>query len=388
MIPVKTKQNNREVFNNMSTTGFGRPAASKQKIRSSSLSKLNVFTSARREQDGFVYLNVVDEPFVIGGIDHPKNNGGEFFRLDAARRDDYSGANRGLAENTPGACVRFATNAAQISLRITLRAGCFGMHHFCDRGVYGVDAYVGTGTARFYVGGQMQTFADNHDVNVGTLNLPKGIKEVMVELPLYAGIAKLEVGFPRSARIGKPTERTVKPVAFYGSSITQGGCVSRPGSAYTNIICRALDADCRNFGFSGSAMGELPVADYIGRCELSCFVMDYDYNAPTVEHLKATHEPFFKRIRELQPDLPVVFVTHPFYSDPNQTDLDRIAVVKNTYDNAVAAGDKNVAFVDSRVFFTKDMRDLYAVDNLHPNDLGQMDMAQKIFPFVKKLINK
>ncbi len=367
---------------------FGKPIRSKQRVLVSNMSSVSAFAKHRAEADGFVYLDISGEPFAIGGIAHPNENGGEFYRLDPARRGEYSPDNRFLAENTPGASVRFITNADRVSLRIKLRAGCFGMHHFCDRGVYGVDAYVGTGTDRRYVGGQMQTFADNHDVNTGVLNLPQGAKEVMIDLPLYAGISGMEIGFPKGTRVGRPTERSVRPVAFYGSSITQGGCVSRPGSAYTNIICRALDADCRNFGFSGSAMGELVVADYIAHCELSCFVMDYDYNAPSVEHLEKTHEPFFKYIRGIQPDLPVVFVTHPYYAEPTEADLARVAVVKKTYENALAAGDKNVAFVDSASFFTKEMRDLYAVDYLHPNDLGQMDMAQKIFPSVKKLIGK
>ena len=368
----------------MSGLVFGKPKRSNQRVLVSNMSALSAFSGKRAEPDGFVYLDISGGPFAVGGITHPNANGGEYFRLDPAKRDEYSPDNRFLAENTAGACVRFITNADKISLRVFLRAGCFGMHHFCDRGVYGVDAYVGTGTDRRYAGAHMQTFAENHDINTGVLELPGGAKEVMINLPLYAGISKMEIGFPKGTRVGKPTERTVKPVAFYGSSITQGGCVSRPGCAYTNIICRALDADCRNFGFSGSAMGELAVADYIAHCELSCFVMDYDYNAPSVEHLEKTHEPFFKYIRKIQPDLPVVFVTHPYYAEPTENDLARAAVVRRTYENALAAGDKNVAFVDSAIFFTKEMRDLYAVDNLHPNDLGQMDMAQKIFPFVKK----
>ena len=42
----------------------------------------------------------------------------------------------------------------------------------------------------------------------------------------------------------------------YGSSITQGGCASRPGMAYQNIISRHFDCDHINLGFSGSAKGE------------------------------------------------------------------------------------------------------------------------------------
>lgn len=44
---------------------------------------------------------------------------------------------------------------------------------------------------------------------------------------------------------------------------------------------------------------------------ISCFVMDYDHNAPTLEHLIETHEPFFKIIREKRPNLPVVMVSRP-----------------------------------------------------------------------------
>ena len=45
-------------------------------------------------------------------------------------------------------------------------------------------------------------------------------------------------------------------------------------------------------------------------------------------------------------------------------------------------------FVDSRNFFTPEFRDLYAVDYLHPNDLGQMSMAQVIFPAVQAAVFK
>ncbi len=370
----------------MATLGFGKPKKSNIRLCKKDLARVSAYNRITDADDGFIYLDCSKPPFVIGGIAHPSTNGNEYYRLDVTRRDEYSPDNRFLAENTAGGTVRFATDADEISVRVTLRAAILGMHHFCDRGVYGIDAYCGTGTARRYIGANMQTFADKTDVNAGKLTLPAGVNEVLINLPLYAGIKKIEVGFPKRSFVGAPTERTCGAIGFYGSSITQGGCVSRPANAYTNIICRALDADCCNFGFSGSAMGEHAVAEYIASRDLACFVMDYDYNAPTAEHLKNTHEPFFKIIRTLKPDLPVVFVTHPFYSDETEFDTERIEIIKQTYQNAVAAGDKKVWFVDSREFFTKEYRDLYAVDNLHPNDLGQMSMAQTIFPVIKKAL--
>lgn len=365
---------------------FGKGKSSKVKLYKKDLKSLSALGASKREADGFAYLDVTGEPFVIGGLLHPMENKGIFYRLDPDKTESYSAANIELAYNTPGGTVRFSTDANEISLRIAIHHGGFGMHHFCDRGVYGVDAYVGTGSDRRYVGKVMQTFADNHDVNTGTIDLPEGVKEVCINLPLYAGVKQLEIGFPKGAKAGAPTPRTNGAIAFYGSSITQGGCVSRPASSYCSIICRALDSDCVNYGFSGSAMGELSVADHIASRDLACFVMDYDYNSPSVEHLESTHEPFFKYIRERNPELPVVFVTHPFYGEKTEYDQQRFDVVRKTYENALAAGDKNVYFVDSSDFFTPEMRDLYAVDYLHPNDLGQFSMAETIYPVVKKAI--
>ena len=236
---------------------FGKPKKSKERLLKSNMTKVYFLNSQRPDSEGYVYVNVTKSPFEIGGIKHPSDNGNEFYRLDVNRRAEYSDNNRFLAECTAGACIRFSTDATSISVRLDMRAVIAGMHHFCDRGVYGIDAYIGTGTDRRYVGGQMQTFADDIYYNSGILNLRDGVKEVMINLPLYGGVSKVEIGFPSGSRVGAPTKRAYAPIGFYGSSITQGGCVSRPANSYANIICRALDADCSNFGFSGSALGEL-----------------------------------------------------------------------------------------------------------------------------------
>ncbi|HAN21958.1 MAG: hypothetical protein A2Y15_05725 [Clostridiales bacterium GWF2_36_10] len=340
------------------------------------------------ENDGdMVFINVLDPLFSIGGIVHPNKNNGEYYRLDATKKEIYSSANSSLAHCTAGAQVRFCTDADSVKIKIKLRFALTGMNHFTNRGVYGIDAYIGTGNNRHYVGAQMQTFADSSSYNEGVLNLPKGINEVLINLPLYGGVSKLVVGFPVNSKTVKPLNRTIeKPIAFYGSSITQGGCVSRPGNMYSNILCRALDADCMNLGFSGSAMGEQSIAEYIGSRKISAFVMDYDYNSPTADSLMETHSAFFKTVRKAHPEIPVIMVTHPYYAAVTEGDIKRKNIIIATYEAALADGDRNVYFVDSEDFFPLEMRDLYAVDNLHPNDLGQFMMAKAIYPFLRKTL--
>lgn len=355
---------------------------SEEKLEDRIFSVVNEIGKA--EEDGFIHINARDKNvFRIGGIDHPDDNENEYYRLNAKTKNIYSDANRSLAECTSGATLRFITDANQIQIRADLRAAITGMHHFTDRGVYGFDVLVGTGTNRQYCGKVMQTLVWLPEKMQDTVYLPEGIKEVQIDFPMYGGVSNLEIGFPDQARIALPTKRTNHPIAFYGSSITQGGCASRPGNAYPNIICRALDADCRNLGFSGSARGEQSIAEYIGGLELGCFVMDYDYNSITVEELAERHEPFFKTVRRAQPDLPILMLPHVWSYPDGESDYQRVAVVKQTYENAVANGDQNVYFLDSSDFFRGEMRDLCTVDALHPNDIGMLIMASEIY---KKLI--
>ena len=87
----------------------------------------------REKKDGLLFLDALAPQFRISGIRHPKDNGNEYYRLDAAKRTAYSPANASLAECTAGAQIRFRTDAEKLTLRITLRAAIAGMHHFTDR---------------------------------------------------------------------------------------------------------------------------------------------------------------------------------------------------------------------------------------------------------------
>ena len=87
--------------------------------------------------------------------------------------------------------------------------------------------------------------------------------------------------------------RDMKPVLYYGSSITQGGCCSRPGNTYQAVVSRRLNIDFVNLGFSGNARGERAMAEYVAAQPMSAFAFDYDHNAPSVEHLKNTHYDFY-----------------------------------------------------------------------------------------------
>lgn len=220
-----------------------------------------------------------------------------------------------------------------------------------------------------------------------TFHKERVLEDVTLCLPRNSYIKDIEIGIADGCSIEAPTPYKIeKPVVFYGSSITEGAHSSLPFTCYTALLSNRLDFDYYNLGFSGSAMGEKEMAEYIADMDMSAFVFDYDHNAPNLEHLKSTHEPFFKIIRERHPDLPIIMMSKPKAKYENG-DLLRKEVIKATYENAKKNGDKNVYFVDGETFFGETEREICSTDSTHPNDIGFLRMADILEPVFKKALN-
>lgn len=221
-------------------------------------------------------------------------------------------------------------------------------------------------------------------------NLPNKsgeMRDCALYLPTYNGVEKIEIGLAPDSKIEPPKPRKIKkPILFYGSSITQGACASRPSNAYAAMLCRELDAPMINLGFSGSGRGEEEMARLIASLDISLFVYDYDHNAPNPNHLGNTHEKFFKIIRAAKPDLPIVMMSMitSFHSQAPA----RFAHIKRTYDNAVASGDKKVWLIDGRDFVKGADPAHWTVDNIHPNDYGFYLMYKGALPVVKRALGE
>ncbi|MBR3588171.1 MAG: hypothetical protein IKL16_01270 [Clostridia bacterium] len=211
------------------------------------------------------------------------------------------------------------------------------------------------------------------------------MEDITIYLARNEKIEDIIIEIEDGALIEEPTPYRYKPIVFYGSSITEGGCCSNVKNSYTSILSSRLDADFYCLGFSGSAKGELPMADFINTLDMSLFVFDYDHNAPDAEHLRKTHEPFFKRIREVHPYLPIVIMTMPkeIYDEVND---ERASVIKQTYLNALENGDRNVYFIDGEEFYGPEERYLCTIDGVHPNSLGFLRMANIIEPTLRKIL--
>ena len=251
----------------------------------------------------------------------------------------------------------------------------------------GLDIYVGDRTEGIFLGSVFPTGlrGTNPNESEKTFTLDGEMTDITVFMPKNEILENIYIGIDDDADIEAPTPyANRKPVVFYGSSITEGGCSSRVGNAYNAALSRRLNMDYINFGFSGSAKGEPEMAEFIASVAMSIFVMDYDYNAPDAEHLQKTHEPFFRVIRDRNPQLPVIMLSNPNYRLNPEKNEKRLAVIRRTYENAKAAGDRNVYLISGESFYDDDV---YActVDNVHPNDHGFALMTREILKTLEPL---
>ena len=219
------------------------------------------------EREGMKFYNVEAVPFRIHGV---FRDGDNFVRLPQAVADSVSPGVSGLAPRLAGGRVRFVTNSPYVAIHAEL-CSKYRADHFTMCASIGLDAYIeGNGRDTYYLG----TFRP--PVNVGDSyqslkDLPHGMEwEVTINMPLYGGLRALYIGLDENATLKPPRKYTYeKPVLFYGSSITQGGCASRAGMSYQGILSRRLDFDFINLGFSGSAKGEPEMIEYLASLDPS-----------------------------------------------------------------------------------------------------------------------
>ena len=311
---------------------------------------------------------------------------GVFCRMPQAVAATVNDGVYSLCRHGAGIRVRFATDSPYIAIKAAWDS-LSTMEHFALTGSSGFDLYHCSGNRQTYCGSFRPTFSAQKGYDSILYHGLTGIQEFLIDFPLYNPVDSLYIGLREGCTLtaGQGVYHNEKPVVFYGSSITQGGCASLPGNSYQGFLSRALNMDYINLGFSGSCHGEPAMAAYIAGLDMSVFVCDYDHNAPNADELRANHYNLYKTVRDAHPELPYVIVTRPYRADTAEG-RERFSAILDTYQRAVAAGDSHVYFVDGNSFFPADLGLACTVDGCHPTDLGFYFMARGLELVLKPLL--
>lgn len=280
--------------------------------------------------------------------------------------------------------LAFRTNSTEVSVRIA-NSDSTVMNHMPLTGSAGVELYLRDGPNWVPVATAVPSCENNVFERRLLKELTPRYREYRLYLPLYKRLLELSLGFSPEADVQPlPMEPASKPIVFYGTSITQGGCANTAGSDFVSSVGRLLDNDTINFGFSGNGRGEAEVAELIGEIDAELFVLNYSSNTE-VEELKRTLPEFLKILRHKHPYTPIVLQGCLSFNsvrlDPtvrHKNDCRRDTLIR-FYLQAKDAGDAHLYFIDGQGLIPAGLTGTF-VDGVHPTSSGFAMMAERLAP--------
>ncbi len=345
----------------------------------------------KADANGIVWLDPKEVPFDLIGFEWIREDT-VYRRLPVHPDWEIRGAVDGLANHTAGGQVRFRTDSKKILVRVELRERS-GMYHMPATGQSGFDLYVRQGEIQRY----LRTTRFPHDTiryEVELLNMDKNqLRTYTLNFPLYNGVNSIKIGLEYESVVEAPPAFTLPgKIVIYGTSITQGGCVARPGMLYSNILSRKLDVQFVNLGFSGNGRGEPALAHLINQVHgTSLIILDYEANA--AKTIVNTLGLFVDILREKHPDTPILIMSkiHSGYYHEGTpvTELwnQNRVFQRNLVHEKVTAGDKNIYFMDGSTILGEDFYEC-TVDGGHPTDLGAYRIAEAMLPVIRQILLK
>ncbi len=335
-----------------------------------------------------VWFDAKRSPFLLHGISYDEKLG-RYVRMPQEVAATVNSGVKILSTFTAGGRLRFKTNSKFIAIH-AIQENHNLMNHFTLLALSGFDLYR-KNEAGFEI--YYHSFRPPMGMKEGytsPLHTDGAFTEYTLNFPIYDNVKELYIALKKDAIIEEASPYKIeKPIVYYGSSITQGCCASRPGNSYQAMLSRRLNVEHINLGFSGSAKAEAPMVEYLASlCKnASAFVCDYDHNAPNPEYLEQTHLPLYRAVREANPDLPILLISAPDVSLKPAAWLPRLEIVRKTYLIAKSEGDEKIWFLPGNKLFEGIGWDSCTVDGCHPNDLGFFRMANAIEPYLREMLN-
>lgn len=306
-------------------------------------------------------------------------------RLPVKGANDIPWSVWNLQKHTAGMSFRFVTDSSKLVIRWKPRFPSLAMYHMPATGVSGVDVYQQRedGSWRFVSPPYAPPKVEGSE---GTWSIRSNALTV-VNLPLYNGLESISFGVKPGCEIRNPPPRrsgVTKPVVFYGTSTTQGGCVTRPGHCWTTVATRLADVPQVNLGFSGAGKMEDVMLDRVAELDASVYVLDTVGNMG-VDLLNARFEKFVRGLRARRPSVPIVVMAHPWDSCgdfPAQRAFVTNLVAKLRAEDSVRWRDLH--FLGDESFLTGDNDD--TVEGAHLNDLGAHRMGESCARLLKSIL--
>ena len=299
-----------------------------------------------------------------------------------------------LAQHSAGLAIYFHTDSPAIEVRFTTTSKNYAMPHMPATGVSGVDLYRIDTNGNWAYCAAKYSFNDEVCYKYTEIDRPApshdGVYEYRLYLPLYNGVKSMQIGVNEGCKFEFVARSEAKPIVAYGTSIAQGGCVSRPAMMWSTIVQRAVGVPMVNLGFSGNGRLESEVLDFIGEIDASLYILDcipnlvnhggdfvYKATVDAIKQLRAAHK------------APILLVEHIGFTDDkvNQRHFDNVAetnaATRRAFEQLKKEGYEGLYYLSR-----KEIAVSYesTVDGTHLTDYGMVQQAEAVEKIVRKIL--
>ncbi|HZZ41821.1 MAG TPA: SGNH/GDSL hydrolase family protein [Tepidisphaeraceae bacterium] len=313
---------------------------------------------------------------------------GDYDRLPKRAKGIVRSAVWALSKDSTGLSVGFKAATPAIAIRYTLLSESIAMPHMCATGVSGADLYGQDASNNLrWIGDARPT--SQHVSQSLAQEMDIVDREYRLYFPLYNGVKKLEIGLPHDIDLTPIAPRTTGAIVYYGTSIAQGGCVSRPGVAFTSSLSRRLDRPFINLAFSGNGKMEETVGRFLVELDPAAWVIDCVPNM-TTEMVRQNTIPLVHQLRAVRPNTPILLVedriNDTFWTSKHllAEGVERRRALSDAYDTLLSTGQKNIHYLKGDNLIGTDGEG--TVDGSHPNDLGTRRYTEQLEPAIKQML--
>ena len=262
----------------------------------------------------------------------------------------------------------------------------FRVFSTCGRTFYSFDLYIdGVFCNELYVMNLMTKKS-----GTVSFSLPKGSHRVTVYFPNLVRTDIKHVCLT-GVSFADPVPSEMK-ILCLGDSITQGYDAYHSSLSYTNRISQALNAEILNQAVGAEVFDEKILDDALP-FEADLITVAYGTNDWAILESKEVFldgaERFFKKIKSIYPDKPIVYISPIWrgdYQKPFGTQDTAVGSFEESVKELQSLAKENGLTVIDGAPLTPHHSDFFADQILHPNDLGFGFYAENLLKALKKRI--
>lgn len=311
-----------------------------------------------------------------------------YHRIDTVRFKGFTPKENAQVRMSSGIAVCFVTDSPYIYVKTDYANPANGAN-ITGNSSRGYDLYIKKNGEWLWAGCSGPAW-DRLDREVRiVVNMEEVEHECLMYLPTFSEEKSILIGTAPGSIIRAMDPPFRHRVGLFGSSYMHGASTSRSGMAVPAQLTRMTGIQILSIACSGNSRLQPYYADALREADVDAFIFD-SFSNPEADMIQERLFPYIEKIREKQPDTPIIFISsiwrerNNFDTKSYESEMAKMHMADSLMKIACKKY-KNVYFVKSDASTPGHN---HQVDGVHPDDYGYEVWAKSIRKPIVKILKK